>query len=63
MKTDPTGSTANYTRSFSTEVEAEDWLIQLFIRVNNLDATLDDVPLDGTGQRDCFAWNDQLVTQ
>ena len=47
---------------FATTAEAEDWLIQLFIRLNQLDATLADVPIDGTGARDCrSAWNTQLI--
>lgn len=46
----------------STFAEAQDWLIQLFIKVNGLDATLADVPLDDAGQRDCAAWNTQLIT-
>ncbi len=61
-ETDLGTTTAALTQNFSTVVEAEDWLIQLFIRVNGLDATLADVPIDGTGQRDCPAWNTQLVT-
>ena len=51
-----------FTLDFSTYAEAEDWLIGLFIKVNGLDATLADVPLTGSGQRDCLAWNTQLVT-
>ena len=47
---------------FATAAEAEDWLIQLFIRINQLDATLADVPTDGTGARDCYpAWNAELI--
>jgi hypothetical protein len=49
------------TGQFATREEAEDYVILLFIAVNGLDATLDDVPIDGSGQRDCQAWNAQLL--
>jgi hypothetical protein len=34
---------------FLTRAEAQDWLIQLFIKINGLNATFADVPLDSSG--------------
>ena len=57
-----TSAALSLTINFATVGEAEDWLIELFIRINGLDLTLADVPVDGTGNRNCWpGLNLQLI--
>jgi hypothetical protein len=59
--TQSTSVLTGLTGPLQSAAAAEDWLIELFIRINELDVTLADVPLGPTGARDCAAWNALLI--